>query len=464
VVQLLGRIRVKILLIEPSKAAQSLGGEDVSLYEPLALEYVGAGVSKEHDVRILDQRLEKNLLAAVRSFSPQIVGITSYTVHANAVKELFQRIKTWNPSVLTVVGGHHATVLPEDFKSPHIDLIVMGEGVSAFREIVTRFERGGGFHSIPGVAFSQNGELVKAEFPKVVDLDALPFPDRRLTTGYRKHYYSEWMKPLASIRTSKGCPFRCNFCALWKLTEGRYLKRSPERVVEELKTIDEKYVFFADDESLVDAARMRVLAEMIKDAGIKKRYFLYGRSDTIARNPELMRMWRDIGLEKVFVGLEFFRDQDLKYIGKGTSISDNQKAMETLFSLGIQPYPTLIIRPEWEREDFAELARYCRKLGLSFAGFAVLTPLPGTELYEQSKGQLITKNWNLFDFIHTVLPTRLPLKDFYDEYYQLYRKSFSFARSVSYLRKYPVSQIPKTLVKVYRFYSQLKNAYRDYRN
>jgi radical SAM superfamily enzyme YgiQ (UPF0313 family) len=455
---------MRILLVEPAKAPLSLGGEDVFLYEPLALEYVGAGVSKSHEVRILDQRLEKNLLAAVESFSPQIVGITSYTVHVNPVKKLFEQVKTWNPNVLTVVGGHHATILPEDFDSPHIDLIVMGEGVSAFQEIVTRFEREEGFHGIAGVAFGKNGELVKAEYPKVIDLDALPFPDRRLTTRYRKHYYSEWMKPLASIRTSKGCPFRCNFCALWKLTEGRYLKRSPERIVEELKSIDEEYVFFADDESLIDAVRMRTLAKMIEDAGIKKRYFLYGRSDTIARNPDLMRVWRGIGLEKVFVGLEFFRDQDLKYIGKGTSISDNEKAMKTLFSLGIEPYPSFIIRPEWKREDFGELRQYCRSLGLGLASIAVLTPLPGTDLYEQSKGRLITQNWDLFDFIHTVLPTDLPLKDFYDEYYQLYRKAFSLTQSLSYLKKYPTRQIPRTLLSSYRFYSRLKKAYRDYRN
>jgi radical SAM superfamily enzyme YgiQ (UPF0313 family) len=124
------------------------------------------------------------------------------------------------------------------------------------------------------------------------------------------------MKPLASIRTSKGCPYRCNFCALWKIAGGRYLRRNPERVIEELATIDEKFVFFADDESLIDASRMKKLARLIKASGLNKRYFLYGRSDTIARNPGLLEMWREIGLERVFVGLEFFKDEDLQYIGK----------------------------------------------------------------------------------------------------------------------------------------------------
>jgi radical SAM superfamily enzyme YgiQ (UPF0313 family) len=73
------------------------------------------------------------------------------------------------------------------------------------------------------------------------------------------------MRPLASIRTSKGCLFRCRFCALWKLTGGRYITRKPECIVEELGTIEEKFVFFADDESL-DTKRMIALADLIRRA------------------------------------------------------------------------------------------------------------------------------------------------------------------------------------------------------
>ena len=247
---------MKILLIEPAKAPLTLGGEDFSIYEPLALEYVAAGVAQDHDVKILDLRLEKNLSRVLQEFSPDIVGITAYTVHVNTVRGLFDTIKDWNPKVLTVVGGHHATIVPEDFASPSIDLIVMGEGVFTFRDVVERFERGQGFDSVPGIAFQRNGRLVKADYAPATDLDTFPFPERDLTAEYRKHYYSEWMRPLASIRTSKGCPFRCSFCALWKIAGGRYLKREPAKIVEELAGINEEYVFFADDESLVDVQRM----------------------------------------------------------------------------------------------------------------------------------------------------------------------------------------------------------------
>ena len=117
---------MRILLVQPVKPSISMGGEEVFLYEPLALEYIAAGVSKDHDVMIFDQRLEKNLLNVIERFNPQIVGITSYSVHVNPVKKLFEQIKTLKPDTLTVVGGHHATIVPEDFLSPSIDLIVMG--------------------------------------------------------------------------------------------------------------------------------------------------------------------------------------------------------------------------------------------------------------------------------------------------------------------------------------------------
>ncbi len=453
---------MKILLVEPPKAAVTIGGEDVFLYEPLALEYLAAGVAQDHAVRILDMRLDKDLPAALADFQPDVVGITAYTVHVNTVRRLFELVKRRQPQALTVVGGHHATVAPQDFVTPHIDLIVVGEGVFAFREIVARFERGAGFDGIPGVAFGRGGRLVSAAAQPVEDLDVFPFPERRFTAHYRSRYFSEWMRPLASIRTSKGCPYRCSFCALWKLTGGRYLKRTPLQVVEELAGLDEPFVFFADDESLVDAPRMKQLAALIKGAGIEKRYFLYGRSDTIARNPDLLAAWREVGLERVFVGLEFFRDEDLAYIRKGSKISDNERAVEILHDLDVELHASFIVRPEFSRQDFAAYRRYCRQLGLAFAGFAMLTPLPGTDFYEEVKGQLITDNYDYFDFIHTVLPTALPLQEFYAEYHRLYMQAPSPKRQLAMLKRFRLHEVPHLLGLNYRFARRLKRAYLDY--
>jgi hopanoid C-3 methylase len=453
---------MKILLVQPAKPEKALGGEDFAIYEPLALEYVAAGVAGAHEVRIIDMRIDPDLNSHLRQYRPDVVGITSYTVHVNTVKRLFEQIKAFNSDVITVVGGHHATIMPLDFCTPFVDIVITGEGVFPFREVIARLEKQIDLSGIPGAVFTGDGTTIISHEEQDIDLDALPFPRRDLTAGYRKSYFSEWMKPLASIRTSKGCHFRCQFCALWKLTGGRYFTRKPECIVEELGTIDEKYVFFADDESLLDIRRMETLADLIGSAGINKRYFLYGRSDTIARHPELVERWKKIGLERVFVGLEFMRDTDLNLIRKGSTVANNVKAVQVLKDLDIEIFPMFIVKPEFEKKDFSDLRKYCLGLELDFIGFSVLTPLPGTDLYNDVKEKLINFNYDYFDFFHTLLPTKLPVKDFYRELVALYNGSRSLKSQLKLMRRYRLRELP-SLFRIYGdFMKRLKTLALDY--
>jgi radical SAM superfamily enzyme YgiQ (UPF0313 family) len=453
---------MKILLVQPAKPQKALGGEDFYIYEPLALEYLAAGVAGINAVRILDMRLDPDLDSVLRNYQPDVVGITSYTVHVNTVKRLFQLIKGSNPDIVTIVGGHHATVMPEDFYTPYIDVIVTSEGVFSFREIILRLENKMDLSGIPGAVHVENGPIVIRQGDQETDLDSLPFPRRDLTAHYRNSYFSEWMRPLASIRTSKGCLFRCRFCALWKLAGGRYITRKPECIVEELSMIKEKCVFFADDESLLDTERMGALADLIQREGIKKRYFLYGRSDTIAKHPDLIEQWKKIGLERVFVGFEFMRDADLKLLRKGSTAENNKTAVKVLKSLGIDIYPTFIVRPEFGRSDFADLRKHCLDLDLNFIGFPVLTPLPGTDLYREVKDNLITSNYDYFDFFHTLLPTTLPMKDFYRELTTLYKRSRSLKNQISLMRRYPLRELPSLFRAYGDFLKRLDTLEQDY--
>lgn len=269
----------------------------------------------------------------------------------NIVKNIAFRLKAINPNVYIIVGGHHATVKPQDYNHSAIDCVVLGEGVFTLREVLKHRQAQLPLESIPGLAIPGSEMKFTAERP-YTNLDDLPFPDRTLTARYRNQYFSDWMKPIASIRTSLGCFGRCNFCALWSITQGKYLQRRPERIIEELKTIEEEIVFFCDDESMCDNRRMDQLADLIKDAGIHKKYFLYGRVDTIVKHPELFAKWKKIGLTQVFVGFESFSDERLTGLNKNITVEQQEQAVKILNELKIDIYASFVIDPSFTRSEF----------------------------------------------------------------------------------------------------------------
>jgi len=451
---------MKVLLVQPRCSSEL--SEEVFMHEPLALEYLGAGLKLDgHEVTVIDARIDPDIEGAFKQVNPRVVGITGYTNQVPIVKDIASRLKAMNTDVFIVVGGHHATVMPEDFNETFIDLVVIGEGVGAMREIAGRVEQGGNYEDIRGLGIP-GGAMRFTEKRVHPELDSLPVPDRTLTERYRNNYFNEWLKPLASIRTSLGCTSRCNFCALWALTNGKYLRRSPESVVEELKTIKENNVFFCDDESMCDVQRMQRLADLIRKAGIRKNFFLYARVDTIVRHPELFRQWRAIGLSQIFVGMESFSDRFLEELNKGITTEQQARAVKILDELDILPYGNFVVDPAFSREDFRDLARYVRRLNLKYASFSVLTPLPGTALYKERESQLMTKRHALFDFMHAVLPTTLPAKEFYAELSWLFSHALPVRHKFGLLRKYGWKRALNLIKKSPYYLDMLKQGYRDH--
>jgi radical SAM superfamily enzyme YgiQ (UPF0313 family) len=420
---------MKVLLIQPPSSDPLI--DQVFLYEPLALEYVGAGLKQDaHDVLLLDARLDSDYESAYRRFQPDVVGLTGLTSHVNIIKTIVTRLKSISSEVLIVVGGHHASVQPVDFNDSLIDIVVIGEGVVTLREILRALEMGSGFSDIHGIAIPCVGGMIFSKPRPYTDLNELPFPDRSLTASYRRQYFSEWFKPLASVRTSLGCTARCNFCALWRITDGKYLRRDPEKVVEELLTVAEPNVYFCDDESMCDIKRMDKMADLIAAAGIHKKFFLYARVDTIANHPELFAKWARIGLVQVFVGMEDFSDKRLIAMKKGITTAQQAEAVKILDKLGIMMYASYIVDPAYTREDFRSLLAYVRQMKHKYLIFTVMTPLPGTELHDTRKNELLSLKPELYDMVHTLLPTTLPLQEFYKEFANLYTKALPLYRVV----------------------------------
>jgi radical SAM superfamily enzyme YgiQ (UPF0313 family) len=437
--------------------------DQVFVFEPLALEYLGAGARLDgHEVRLVDARIDPDVEGAAREFRPDIIGITAFTSQVNIAKALAARLRALCPGAFLVIGGHHATVAPRDFDGPEFDAIAIGEGVFTLREIMAARAAGGPLREIRGLALPSPGGLEFTPPRPYTDLDALPVPDRTLTAAYRDGYFSEWFQPLASIRTSLGCTARCTFCSLWSITGGKYLRRNPDSVIAELASIREPNVFFCDDESMCDVRRMGTLAEKIREAGIRKRYFLYARADTIARHPELFETWARIGLAQVFVGMEDFSDERLAAMHKGLSTDQQRKAVEILHRLGIAIYASFMVDPAYTRADFDSLIAYIRELKLRHAAFTVMTPLPGTQLRAANEAVLLSRKPELCDMLHALLPTRLPLPEFYGQMARLWSDAVPLRRSLPLLLKFGLHGMALRIRCFTAFLKQVRAYHLDY--
>jgi radical SAM superfamily enzyme YgiQ (UPF0313 family) len=227
--------------------------------------------------------------------------------------------------------------------------------------------------------------------------------------------------------------------------KGKYVTRSPESVVAEYAGLPEEIelVCFSDDNTLHDTGRAWRLVNLIKEQGIKKRFMMYARTDLIVKHTDLMVGLRDIGLEYLLVGIESFKDEELKKLNKKVAAQTNIDALRILSELGISVSPHLIVDPDFTREDFRQLFRYVCKMELYRPVFTVLTPLPGTELYEKNYERLAIRDYDFFDFTHSVLPTRLSRREFYRQYARLYNKSYSFKRYFRWKLRYLVDLVRK---------------------
>ncbi len=420
---------MRILLIWPLALTEPDWGADLgAVSEPLALEYLAAVArAGSHDVRILDLRLHPDDLDTVLAdYRPDLVGVTAYSMHVRYALAICRRVRELLPSTRTVAGGHHATFLPEDFFRDEIDYVVCGEGVGPFQILLNRMEQGEEVDNIPGLWSRVAGVFTLGGPQAPFDVDALPVPDRSVTAADRHLYFIDWMRPVALLRTTVGCPFRCSFCSLWQLMGGRYYMRDIDAVVAELGTIQEDFVFLVDDEAFIHGPRMTKLAEAIGAAGIRKRLFAYCRIDSLLRNRQVLAAWKEIGLERVFVGIDAITEKDLDEYRKKIKIAQVEEGLRVADELGIEIFAQFVVNTDYQQRDFRRLARFVEHHRVRFPTFTVLTPLPGTELLasfdhvvaRQPNGR---PNWDLFDCQHAVTATRLPPEEFHSAYRNLYQ-------------------------------------------
>ena len=397
--------------------------------EPLALETIGAVACPNHDVRLLDMRLEDALVEALEDFQPDLVGVTCLTTEVYNAQDLLKQAKAALPEVFTVAGGLHASLVTQDFQKPYVDAIVIGEGEETFAALLAALDTAGpgnrdkALGGIEGLAWrhGENEWVTNPPRRLVGSLDDLPMPARHLAERYAGRYFFLFDQPHASIATSRGCPFHCNFCSVWKFYHRTCRYCSAERVVAEMEAVAPMAVSFVDDNFLANVKRAWKIIELIKSRGVKKTIGMQARTDTISKHPDLIEAFRKVGLDTILIGFEAATQERLDAVAKGATVEQNERAMEILNRLGVHMWGAFIVSPDFTHEDFQELKKYREAKGVIYPQFTILTPLPGTDLYEEKRDDLVTHDYRLFDALHAVLPTRLPREEFYKEFAALYR-------------------------------------------
>lgn len=425
---------MKVLLIRPRPHKETIGLQNVMICEPLELEYISSNIEPlGHKVNIIDMILEKKKISYfLKKYKPDVVGLTGYIAHVNIIKEYARQIKQYNKKIKIIVGGVHAEVNPEDFESKNIDYIIRANGIKTFINILNKLENKQKTNNIECVYNRKQKKIVKDTTFNYL------FPDRSKVDKYRKKYYYMFHRNCSLMKTSFGCPYQCKFCFCRKITDEKYFTRDLDNIIDELKTIKEKEIYIVDDDFLVNKKRLLEFCKLLKENNINKKYLIYGRADFIASNEDVIKELKEVGLRAVIVGLESCDSNELVDYNKKTNVQINEKAVSILKKYDVECYGTFILGLDWTKKDFNALAKWIKKLGLVFVNLQPLTPLRGTELYEQYKKEFIIREdeYEKWDLAHLVVkPSKISVRKYYWYTMLLYYKITVNPKSAIYMIK-----------------------------
>lgn len=396
-----------MLILPPSKSAikSTLGVTG----PPLGLGYLASALEKNgHEVRLIDSLAMGYDLAdvkrAVQKFDPELVGITATTPAIYDAYSIARVVKEVNPDCRTVLGGPHVTFMARETleECPQLDVVVKGEGEQTIAELAS----GKKLWAIKSIAFRKKGKIKESEKRGFVkNLDEIPFPAYHSLP--MKKYEMRGIK-FAAMVTSRGCPFQCVFCSSSKLCGKIWRGRSPENVLGEIKLLREKYgvreIEFLDDTFTLNKERTKALCALIRKEKVDISWSCSSRVDTI--NEELARELKEAGCHSIYLGVESGSQRSLNFLKKGINLNQTKKAVTVLKKLKLNTVSTFIIGIPGETVKAIEKTiKFAKKLTPTLAQFTILTPYPGTEIYEFARKNdlLLTKDWSKYTTLDPVM-------------------------------------------------------------
>ena len=336
-----------------------------------------------------------------------------------------------------------------------IDCVIRGEGEVATVKVLEAFAAG----SQPcRTSPASSPPTVSARRRCCVPTPEKHMPARHLTSKRRKYFIGE-LDPCASIEFTRGCPWDCNFCSAWTFYGRSYRKFDAAAAGEDLASIREPNVFIVDDVAFIRPEHGMAIADEVERRGIHKRYYLETRADVLLRNREVFERWTRLGLRYMFVGVEAIDEDGLKRFRKRVVMSENDAALQVARELGIVVAINIIADPDWDERRFEIVRQWALEVP-EIVNMTISTPYPGTEIWLTDARRFTSRDYRLFDVQHAVLPTKMPLRKFYEEFVKtqdvLNKKHLGLAGGVRRVRHHhaPARQgadeLPQDAVEVQR--------------
>ncbi|HUI69813.1 MAG TPA: radical SAM protein [Spirochaetia bacterium] len=375
----------RLLLINPVGRRSGFLLSSFTTLQPLSLAYLAAVTPTDWDVRIADE-----IFGEVRLEKVDLVGITAFTSTINRAYEIATLFRSAGTKV--VLGGIHVSMLPDEALR-FADAVVVGEAEGIWGKVIDDFEH----DRMAGIYVGPR-----------MDLAAFSIKPRRNLLD--PEYFFQ------SIQTSRGCPFNCDFCSVSRYLGTTYRQRSVEEVLAELDEITGRYLFFLDDNlvgySTQSKDRAKLIFEGMIRKNLRKRWWMQS-SINAADDEELLRLASRAGCMFAFVGFESISEENLRDMKKGVNIRigvDNYKrVIRTFHRNGIGVSGAFISGNDHESPQYyRQLARFLVAAGVDTVQLSILTPLPGTALFERVKreGRLLFENfpedWKRYRLSHVV--------------------------------------------------------------
>jgi anaerobic magnesium-protoporphyrin IX monomethyl ester cyclase len=371
----------------------------------------------------------------------------------NMREAAFKMIKLAKEKGCTVVvSSSDSTDRYEQYLDEGADFILLGEAEQTLEELCNAISQNNkNFLSIPGLAYKQNDAVIKTVKRNVLkDLDSLPFPAWELINidTYRRMWLKHAGYFSLNIATTRGCPFKCNWCAK-PIYGNRYNTRSPQNVVDEIKMLKEKFnfdhIWFCDDIFGLKPGWVNEFADLIEEEKLHFKFKIQARVDLMMQENYIKDLAR-AGCENIWMGAESGSQKILDAMDKGTTIEQIYKA--TQLSKKNNIHPSFFIQfgyPGETKEDITKTIRMINELLPYEIGISVSYPLPGTVFYEKVKNELKEKtNWTDSDelalmFRNTYAPS------FYKQLYRYVHKSYRKHIAIQHLKKLFTKPFASTL-------------------